>query len=82
MRVDPQKGFGVSGVEFEWDEGKRLATLEKHGIDFLDAVEGFEGRPLILRSSHEDEERFIAVGPMDGIVIAVSSPCGAGPSAS
>ncbi len=24
-------------MEFEWDEDKRVANLEKHGIDFLDA---------------------------------------------
>ena len=24
-------------MEFEFDEAKRLATIEKHGLDFLDA---------------------------------------------
>ncbi len=31
---------------YEWDEAKRLATLEKHGIDFVDAVEIFSGTYL------------------------------------
>ena len=31
------------GVEFnfEWDESKRLSNLEKHGIDFKDAIQIF-----------------------------------------
>ena len=33
-------------VEFEWDEDKSLANLEKHGIDFLNARQLFDGRPL------------------------------------
>ena len=27
----------TSQMEFEWDEAKREANLEKHGLDFLDA---------------------------------------------
>jgi uncharacterized protein len=30
-------------MEFEWDEAKRLANLDKHGIDFVDIPEVFEG---------------------------------------
>jgi uncharacterized DUF497 family protein len=33
-------------VEFEWDEDKSFANLGKHGIDFLDARQLFDGRPL------------------------------------
>ena len=29
-------------MEFEWDENKRLANLEKHGIDFTVALLVFE----------------------------------------
>jgi len=32
-------------TEFEWDESKRLANLEKHRFDFDDAVDFFDGRP-------------------------------------
>jgi uncharacterized DUF497 family protein len=57
-------------MDFEWDEDKRLANLEKHGIDFFDArtiwagqvldpaairiVEG-ETRPTALGTTREDE---------------------------
>ena len=27
----------ASQMEFEWDEAKREANLDKHGLDFLDA---------------------------------------------
>jgi len=27
---------------FEWDEAKRLANLDKHGIDFIDIPEVFD----------------------------------------
>ena len=30
-------------MAFEWDEAKRLANIEKHGIDFDDANEMFDG---------------------------------------
>lgn len=32
--------------EFEWDEAKRQANIEKHGIDFEDAIYVFEGVTL------------------------------------
>jgi uncharacterized DUF497 family protein len=38
------------GLEFEWDEVKRRTNLEKHGIDFLDAVQIFVSDPLVFRS--------------------------------
>lgn len=43
-------------VEFEWDEDKRLANIEKHGVDFRDARVMFDGRPLLTRTSFRDEE--------------------------
>ncbi|MBR6900719.1 MAG: BrnT family toxin [Synergistaceae bacterium] len=30
-------------MQFEWDENKRQINIEKHGIDFADAVKIFEG---------------------------------------
>ena len=30
-------------MEFEWDEDKRRLNLEKHGIDFEDAIAIWEG---------------------------------------
>ena len=42
----------------EWDEHKRKSTLGMHGIDHHDAVEAFDGRPVVHAPSHHpDEER-------------------------
>ncbi|MFZ1302161.1 MAG: BrnT family toxin [Candidatus Microsaccharimonas sp.] len=56
---------------FEWDDEKRAAALEKHGIDFLDATRIFTGPVLRARSTFEGEDRWIAVGLLDGLEIAV-----------
>jgi len=57
--------------EFEWDSAKRKANLEKHGIDFADAARIFQEPFLVRPSPRSDEERFVAIGTVDGHVIAV-----------
>ena len=50
-------------TEFEWDEAKQVANLEKHGIDFVAAREIFDGRDVYTRSSWRDgEARFATTG--------------------
>lgn len=56
---------------FEWDEVKRLATLEKHGIDFVDAAEIFAHPYLRLPGKCDVERRDIAIGLLGGVHIAV-----------
>ena len=57
---------------FEWDERKRLTTLEKHGIDFRRAIEIFGGSTLVFPSRQsESEERWTAIGILDQVEIAV-----------
>lgn len=56
---------------FQWDEAKRLTTIEKHGIDFIDVAEIFLSNHLVLGAKSEIEQRSIAVGMVDGITIAV-----------
>jgi uncharacterized protein len=54
-------------MNFEWDESKRLANIERHGLDFLDAILLFDGRPVVtLTSPYAEEERFLSVGMLDG----------------
>ncbi len=36
---------------FEWNEGKRLANLRKHGIDFRDAHLAFAGLTVMREDS-------------------------------
>ncbi|MBO6883511.1 MAG: BrnT family toxin [Marivita sp.] len=56
---------------FEWDENKRRLTIAKHLIDFSDAIEVLANEPLILPARSDVEARYIAVGPLDGTLIAV-----------
>ena len=56
---------------FDWDETKRQAVLDKHGLDFIDAIKIFAGPVLTARSPQEGEERWIAIGLLDGLEIAV-----------
>ena len=42
---------------FEWDEAKRLATLEKHGIDFVRAAEVFSTPHVVLPGRSDIETR-------------------------
>ena len=58
-------------AEFSWSEKKRTETINKHGIDFATAIEIFDGEGLHAQSKHSDEQRWIAVGLLHGIEIAV-----------
>nr|WP_142250295.1 BrnT family toxin [Bradyrhizobium sp. UNPF46] len=57
---------------FEWDEGKNNSNLVKHGIDFEDAIEVFEGPLLLRRSDRHNEERWLAIGLLGERLIAVA----------
>ncbi len=43
--------------QFQWDERKRVSNLQKHGPDFLDAVELFESPYLSWVAKMVDGER-------------------------
>jgi len=60
-------------MEFEWDEAKRLANLDKHGIDFIDVLEVFDGDIVIVGDSRYiyGEQRFVTFGVLQGRVAAV-----------
>ena len=61
-------------MEFEWDENKRIANLEKHGFDFAHAplIWTCPMLPVGMRES-EGERRHIAVAvkPPDETIIVV-----------
>ena len=56
---------------FEWDEKKRRSVIDRHGIDFKDAVRIFEDSFWETLSPRMEEERWLAVGVVNGIEIAV-----------
>ncbi len=60
-------------MEFEWDESKRRDNLRKHGIDFIDVPELFEGPILALLDTREDyeEDRWIGIGYVQNRVLVV-----------
>ena len=50
-------------MEYEWDPAKASSNLEKHGVDFADAVIALEDEnALSMADDHPDEERFVAMG--------------------
>ena len=50
-------------MDYEWDPTKAQANLDKHGIDFADAVTALEDdAALTLDDDDPDEERFITLG--------------------
>jgi uncharacterized DUF497 family protein len=59
-------------MRFAWDERKRRANLEKHGLDFFEVIEVFEAPHVVVPSTHQgEEERFLAIGVFDGRLVTV-----------
>ena len=61
-------------MEFEWNENKRLINLEKRGIDFADVEALFDGETVTTLDDRFDygEERFVTLGFLNGLVLAVA----------
>ena len=57
----------------DWDERKRQSNLKKHGFDFVDAKETFDG----ITFTYEDdriayvEQRFVTLGSLRGTVVSI-----------
>jgi uncharacterized DUF497 family protein len=60
-------------MQIEWDENKRKSNIRKHGLDFIDAAQIFEGDIVSIEDTRYDygESRFITLGLLNGIVIVV-----------
>ena len=58
---------------FEWDENKRQINIEKHGIDFADAVKIFDGFFIRRKDTRSDygEDRYVTTGLLDDLEITV-----------
>lgn len=61
-------------MEFDWDERKRLENLRKHHLDFVDAVQVFDGpNKTFIDARHEyDEVRYITIGFVRDVVVLVA----------
>jgi uncharacterized DUF497 family protein len=52
---------------FEWDEAKRLRTIEERGLDFVDAAAVFDGRPAVhVPARRENEPRVLSIAALEG----------------
>ena len=50
-------------VDYEWDDRKARSNLEKHGVDFADAVSVLEDElALTVPDAEAPERRFVAIG--------------------
>lgn len=60
-------------MEFAWDEAKCRANFAKHGIDFRDAEQVFEGITITAEDNRKDygEKRYISLGRLAGIVVVI-----------
>jgi uncharacterized protein len=74
----------LTGEEFDvekymkivWDEAKRLANLEKHGLDFADLNETFFDTALVV-PSHNRAKRWVGIGVnIRGIIVVVFARLG------
>jgi uncharacterized DUF497 family protein len=57
--------------EFEWDEVKRKANLEKHGIDFEDSQSVFDSPYLVKEVERGGERRYAICGLVNDVEIVV-----------
>ena len=58
-------------MEFEWEDSKARENLEKHGIDFEDVPALWDQPVLERRSERNGEPRWLVLGTLGGIVVAV-----------
>ena len=60
-------------MRFEWDESKRRLNLHRHGIDFLDVPQVFDGDTVTMEDTRLDygETRYITLGLLSTHVVVV-----------
>lgn len=59
---------------YEWDERKRLANIEKHGLDFVDAHLVYENPDKVtIQAGHPSEPRLqdIALVEVAGVILSL-----------
>jgi uncharacterized DUF497 family protein len=62
-------------MRIEWDPEKAKANLDKHGVSFEEATElfssGIDYLEIYDEDHSQDEDRFVAMGPVAGRVVVV-----------
>jgi uncharacterized protein len=59
-------------VRITYDSAKREANLQKHGLDFEDAPEVFEGDVLTLEDDRYSEARYRTYGYLHGLMVLIA----------
>jgi len=61
-------------IMLTWDEDKRRANLDKHGIDFADAEKILDGYTVTAEDLRETygEQRFLTLGVLHGEAVSVA----------
>ena len=70
--MDTQCIYGI-GMKFEWDENKNQENIQKHGIDFADAIEVFR-HPMLTGFDDRKaygEDRWSSIGIMRNTIAVV-----------
>ncbi|MHB0769309.1 BrnT family toxin [Bradyrhizobium sp. 5.13L] len=63
-------------MKIVWDEPKRLANLDKHGLDFADLDETFFDNALVVPSLNKSK-RWVAIGvSVHGVIVVVFARLG------
>ena len=64
----------IRNMKFGWDEAKRLANIEKHGIDFVNVPSMFDYDVFTIEDQRFDygETRYITFGLLQFRVIVVA----------
>ena len=65
-------------MQFEWDENKNQANIEKHGISFSEASTVFYDENAVLFDDpdhSENEDRFLIIGFSQKARICIVSHC-------
>jgi uncharacterized DUF497 family protein len=75
-RSAPLKYPSGVGAKVTWDKAKNRANIAKHGVSFEEAAElftsGVDYLDIFDEAHSEDEERFLAIGPIRrGLVLVV-----------
>lgn len=64
----------MQGMNFTWQESKRKTNLKKHGFDFSDAEQVFNG-PTITEEDIRDydgEQRFNSTGFLGTVIVTIT----------
>lgn len=61
-------------MRYSFDPAKQATNLTKHGFDLADAQQVIEAGQTVTfedRRFEYDEERFVTLGPLQGVIVAI-----------